>query len=63
MATTFTWVYGTSADDPMRKYDGKACEIVRPLTDDECDPECQPMYRVRFADGAERDAFADEIAA
>lgn len=35
--------------------------VLRQLSSQECDDECQPMYRVRFADGFETDAFADEL--
>lgn len=36
--------------------------VVRPLAvPDEADDEVGPMFRVRLADGSERDAFADEL--
>ncbi len=35
--------------------------IVRPLTADEADEDAGPMFRVRFDDGYEGDAFADEL--
>ncbi|UTC28489.1 hypothetical protein GURKE_04870 [Brevundimonas phage vB_BpoS-Gurke] len=40
---------------------GTRVEIVRPLGDDECDPEVGVMYRVRLPGGEEEDAFADEL--
>ncbi|USN15599.1 hypothetical protein KIKIMORA_04810 [Brevundimonas phage vB_BpoS-Kikimora] len=40
---------------------GTRVEIVRPLGDDECDPEVGAMYRVRLPGGEEEDAFADEL--
>lgn len=30
---------------------GHTVVVVRQLTDAECDPECQPMFEVRTADG------------
>jgi len=40
---------------------GQTVEVVRQLTNDECDPECQPMYLIRAADGWEGHAFDDEL--
>lgn len=40
---------------------GTRVEIVRALTEDECDPEVGVMYRVRLPGGDEEDAFADEL--
>lgn len=38
------------------------CEIVRALTvPEELDEDSAPMFRVRFDDGHEDDAFADEL--
>lgn len=34
--------------------------VLRPLSDEECDPECQPMWRLALVD-REVDAFEDEI--
>ncbi|USN15876.1 hypothetical protein PAPPERLAPAPP_01340 [Brevundimonas phage vB_BpoS-Papperlapapp] len=36
-------------------------EVVRALTEDEADAEVGPMYQVRTDDGAEYDAFEDEL--
>lgn len=42
--------------------DGSTCVVVRPLTEDEVDiDDVGRMYRVRFSDGYETDAFADEL--
>jgi hypothetical protein len=40
---------------------GQTVVIVRPLTEAEADPEVGPMFRVRFPDGFEGDAFEDEL--
>lgn len=54
-----------SAQDPeYKQHDGKKCEIVKQLGPDVVDmDEVGYMYRIRFADGTEIDAFADEIEA
>lgn len=58
----FEHVFGTDQQGgQMISHSGQQCEIVRQLSDAECDPECQPMYRIRFSDGFETDAFAEEI--
>ena len=41
---------------------GQVVEVLRPLTEDEADLfDVGPMYRIRFADGTETDAFEDEL--
>lgn len=41
---------------------GQAVEILRPLTSDEADlDEVGPMFRIRFSDGYETDAFEEEL--
>ena len=51
-------------DSEWSKYDGYYCEVIRPLTQDEADiEEVGPMYKVRFTDGVEIDAFEDELTA
>jgi hypothetical protein len=40
---------------------GQKVVIVRQLTLDEADQECQPMYLVRAADGWEGHAYLDEL--
>ena len=45
-----------------QKYNGTVVEIIRPLTDTECDIEdVGNMYKARFFDGYERDVFEDEL--
>lgn len=45
-----------------RERSGDAVTIVRPLTAGECDvDEVGQMYRIRFTDGVEADAFANEL--
>ena len=54
-------IFLTTQSD-LLKYNGSDCEIVRELTDDECDKaDVGRMYKVRFADGKEIDAFEDEL--
>ncbi|MBQ8248112.1 MAG: hypothetical protein IJZ42_13370 [Lachnospiraceae bacterium] len=51
-----------TSDNDLAKYNGTEVEIIRPLSDDECDIEdVGNMYKVRFHDGYVRDAFADEL--
>ena len=40
---------------------GQLVEIIRQCTNDECDPECQPMYVVKAADGWQGHASVDEL--
>ena len=40
---------------------GQLVTIVRQLTNEECDPECQPMYLVRASDGWEGHASLGEL--
>lgn len=43
-------------------HSGQTATIVRQLTENEVDvPEVGWMYRIRFADGVEVDAFEDEL--
>lgn len=53
--------HSTAYDHDINTYDGHECEIVRPLRPDEADEEVGPMFKVRFANGAEHDVFADEL--
>ncbi|MCI6676082.1 MAG: hypothetical protein MSG78_04120 [Clostridiales bacterium] len=49
-------------DTELSKYNGTDVEVIRPLTETECDIEdVGNMYKVRFSDGYERDAFEDEL--
>ena len=51
-----------TTDAELVKYNGTKVEVIRPLTNDECDIEdVGNMYKVRFYDGYERDAFEDEL--
>lgn len=50
------------ADSSLNARSGQKVEVLRPLTDKEADLfETGPMYRVRFPDGFESDAFEDEL--
>ena len=51
-----------TTDSELVKYNGTEVEIIRPLTEKECDiNDVGNMYKVRFYDGYERDVFEDEI--
>ena len=51
-----------TTDSELRKYNGTEVEVIRPLTEDEADiSDVGNMYKVRFSDGYERDAFEDEL--
>ena len=51
-----------TTDKELSKYNGTDVEVIRPLTETECDIEdVGNMYKVRFADGYETDAFEDEL--
>ena len=51
-----------TTDSELKKYNGTEVEIIRPLTGKECDiADVGNMYKVRFYDGYERDAFEDEL--
>ena len=50
------------SDSTWCERDGEACKVLRPLTDEEADLfDVGMMYRVRFNDGVETDAFEDEL--
>lgn len=56
-----TYIFTTTTEE-LRKYSGTKIEVLRALTKDECDiDDVGNMYRVRFADGYERDVFEDEL--
>lgn len=44
-------------------HSGQIVTIVRQLTDEECNPECQPMYEIKADDGWVGHAFGDELEA
>lgn len=51
-----------TTDSELVKYNGTEVEVIRPLTEKECDiADVGNMYKVRFYDGYERDAFEDEL--
>jgi hypothetical protein len=51
-----------TTDSELMKYNGTEVEIIRPLTEKECDIEdVGNMYKARFFDGCERDVFEDEL--
>ena len=55
------YIFNTT-DTELMKYNGTEVEIIRPLTEDEADIfDVGNMYRVRFEDGYETDAFEDEL--
>lgn len=58
-----TAVFNTNGtDSEWKKRDGERCRVLRPLTDKEADiADVGPMYKIRFTDGTETDAFEDEL--
>lgn len=44
-----------------KAHDGQPFKVVRRLTWQECDEENRPMWKIRFDDGFETDAFPEEI--
>lgn len=55
------YIFNTTETD-LKKYNGTEVEIIRPLTEKEADiEEVGNMYKVKFYDGYERDAFEDEL--
>lgn len=49
-------------DSTWNDRSGERVEVLRPLTEDEADlDDVGPMFKIRFADGVETDAFADEL--
>lgn len=54
-------VFNTT-DSELTQYNGTVVEVIRPLTQDECDiDDVGKMYKVKFHDGYIRDAFQDEL--
>lgn len=50
------------ADSELNSRSGSEVTVIRELTEDECDiADVGMMYRIRFADGLEMDAFEDEL--
>lgn len=44
-----------------RERNGQVVELVAPLGRESVDAEAGPMWHIRFSDGAETDAFAEEL--
>ena len=52
----------STTDTELNKYNGTSVEVLRPLTEQECDiTDVGNMYKVKFEDGYERDVFEDEL--
>lgn len=50
------------SDSELNQRSGQEVKVIRELTDDECDKaEVGNMFRIRFNDGYETDAFEDEL--
>ena len=44
-----------------KKYHGSSFEVIGRTTEKDADLECLPMWKIRFDDGFEMDAYPDEI--
>lgn len=54
--------YGTPDGCPdYTAHSGQVVTVVRQATNEECDPECQPMYVIRAEDGWEGHANSSEL--
>jgi len=54
--------YGTPETHPdYRAHSNQLVTIIRQLTNKECDPECQPMWRIRASDGWMGSASSSEL--
>jgi hypothetical protein len=54
--------YGTPDSHPdYTTHTGQPVTVLRQLTDDECDPECQPMLEVQADDGWRGHVHAAEL--
>lgn len=52
----------TDIEHELLAHSGQRCVVMRPLTEEEADiSDVGPMYRVRFEDGFEADAYDDEL--
>ena len=58
-----TKIFDTHGNDSaLNNRSGQEVEVVRPLSATECDiDEVGNMFRIRFKDGFETDAFEDEL--
>lgn len=55
------YIFNTT-DTELIRYNGTEVKIIRPLTEEEADIfDVGNMYKVRFIDGYERDAFENEL--
>ncbi len=55
------YIFNTT-DTELTKYNGEKIEVIRPLTNKECDiADVGNMYKVKFADGYVRDVYEDEL--
>lgn len=54
-------VFVSCGDREWNGRTGETAEILHRLTADKVDDEVGPMFRIRFADGVETDAFLDEL--
>lgn len=54
--------FNTMPNTELYKYNNTEVEVIRPLTEKECDiADVGNMYKVKFYDGYVRDAFEDEL--
>ena len=54
--------YGTPNSHPdYTAHSGQKVRVLRQLTDKECNPECQPMWRIRASDGWIGSANSSEL--
>jgi hypothetical protein len=60
MQTAKFHYYG-GGTEKLRERTGQNIEVLRELDDSERDPEVGRMFRVRFPDGYEADAFEEEV--
>ena len=51
-----------NADSELNERSGQIVTVIRKLTEDECDiKEVGNMWKIKFDDGFETDAFGDEL--
>lgn len=56
----FAKVFWSMGGD-FKEYHNKPFKVVGRLTEEECDLECLPMWKIEFEDGTRIHAYADEI--
>lgn len=54
-------IFISCLDSQWNAKTGQTVEILHQLTPDKVDDEVGPMFRIRFPDGVETDAFLDEL--